>query len=114
MILSPLIQIPIFKRLIPSIVKRYFKLIGKNNFIINYENINIIINLNEPMDQLIYFQNNYEKKQINFLLKKIKTIKPNFFIDVGANSGIYSLFVGKNFPTIKVFAFEPIKKHLKR
>ena len=113
MIFSPLIQVPIFKRLIPSIVKRYFKLIGKNNFIINYENINIIINLNEPMDQLIYFQNNYEKKQINFLLKKIKTIKPNFFIDVGANSGIYSLFVGKNFPTIKVFAFEPNKKTFK-
>ena len=110
MLLTPFIKIPILKRVIPSFVKRYFKLIGKNNFIINYENIKIIINLNEPMDQLIYFQKNYEKKQINYLLKQIKKLEPNFFIDVGANSGIYSLLVGKSYPKIRIFSFEPIKK----
>ena len=43
------------------------------------------------MDQLIFFHNNYEKEQINFLTKNIKDLNPNIFIDVGANSGFNSL-----------------------
>ena len=109
-LLNYLTKIKIFKRVIPSIVKRILKLLGKNIFIYKFDNLKLIINLNEPMDQLIFFHNNYEKEQINFLTKNIKDFNPNIFIDVGANSGIYSLQVGKNFPNVKIVSFEPVKE----
>ena len=34
----------------------------------------------------------------------------NIFIDVGANSGFYSLQIGKNFPDLKIIAYEPVKE----
>ena len=109
-LLNYLTKIKIFKRVIPSIVKRILKLLGKNIFIYEFDNLKLIINLNEPMDQLIFFHNEYEKEQINFLTKNIKDFNPNIFIDVGANSGIYSLQVGKSFPDVKIVSFEPVKE----
>jgi FkbM family methyltransferase len=109
-LLNYLTKIKIFKRVIPSIVKRILKLLGKNIFIYEFDNLKLIINLNEPMDQLIFFHNEYEKEQINFLTTNIKDFNPNIFIDVGANSGIYSLQVGKNFPDVKIVSFEPVKE----
>jgi hypothetical protein len=60
-LLNYLTNIKIFKRVIPSIVKRILKLLGKNIFIHEFDNLKLIINLNEPMDQLIFFHNEYEK-----------------------------------------------------
>jgi len=108
-VLNYLTNIKIFKRVIPSIAKRILKLFGKNIFIYEFNNLKLIINLNEPMDQLIFFHNQYEKLQIDFLIQKIAEIKPHFFLDIGSNSGIYSLTVGDQFSKIKVLAFEPIK-----
>ena len=109
-VLNYLTNIKIFKRVIPSIAKRILKLFGKNIFIYEFNNLKLIINLNEPMDQLIFFYNEYEKLQMDFLIKKITEIKPHFFLDIGSNSGIYSLTVGNQFSKIKVLAFEPSKK----
>ena len=109
-LLNYLTKIKIFKRVIPSIVKRILKLLEKHIFIYEFDNLKLIINLNEPMDQLIFFHNEYEKEQINFLTKNIEDLNPNIFIDVGANSGIYSLQVGKNFPDVKIVSFEPVKE----
>ena len=109
-LLNYLTKIKIFKRVIPSIVKRILKLLGKNIFIYKFDNLKLIINLNEPMDQLIFFHNNYEKEQINFLTKNIKDFNPNIFIDVGANSGIYSLQVGKIFLMLRLFPLNLLKK----
>jgi|TARA_B110000503_G_C7055873_1_gene374414 FkbM family methyltransferase len=109
-LLNYLTKIKIFKRIIPSIVKRILKLFRKNIFIYEFDNLKLNINLNEPMDQLIFFHNEYEKEQINFLTTNIKNHNPNIFIDVGANSGIYSLQVGKSFPNLKIVSFEPVKE----
>tara|TARA_B100001093_G_scaffold122511_1_gene115217 strand:+ start:51 stop:1583 length:1533 start_codon:yes stop_codon:yes gene_type:complete len=109
-VLNYLTKVKIFKRIIPSITKRILKVLNKNIFIYEFGNLKLIINLNEPMDQLIFFHNEYEKLQMDFLVQKIKEIKPHFFLDIGSNSGIYSLTVGDQFSKIKVLAFEPIKK----
>lgn len=105
-----LTKIKIFKRVIPSIIKKILKLLGKNIFIYEFVGLKLNINLNEPMDQLIFFHNEYEKKQINFLTTNIKDSNPSIFIDIGANSGIYSLQVGKSFPDLKIISFEPVKE----
>ena len=108
-LLPYLTNIKIFKRIIPSIVKRVLKIFGKNIFIYEFNGLRLNINLEEPIDKLIFFYNNNEKKQINFLISKIKEANPHCFIDIGANSGIYSLHVAKNFPKLNIFSFEPVK-----
>ena len=62
------------------------------------------------MDQMIFFHGSYEDEQISFLTKKIQQLNPHMFVDIGANSGIYSLLIGKKFPKLKVIAFEPVKE----
>ena len=71
-VLNYLTNIKIFKRVIPSIAKRILKLFGKNIFIYEFNNLKLIINLNEPMDQLIFFHNQYEKLQMDFLIQMQK------------------------------------------
>jgi FkbM family methyltransferase len=34
--------------------------------------------------------------------------KSELFLDIGSNVGIYAIYVGKRFPQVKIFAFEPI------
>ena len=72
------------------------------------------LNLSSSIDREIYLKGFYEKEQIEYLDKISKNEKVDFFLDIGANIGYYSLF----FKDIKnVHAFEPNKenfKHLKK
>jgi len=105
-----LIKIKIFKRIIPSIIKRFLKIIHKTIFTIKFKNLFFQININDPIDQQIFFRNNYENEQINYLIKKIKKFKAKVFLDIGCNSGLYSLIIAKNFPKLKVLSFEPVEQ----
>lgn len=51
---------------------------------------------------------NYEKTELNMILRLIKN-KCNFF-DIGANIGWYSLILAKLVKNINIYAFEPITK----
>ena len=109
-LINYLTKIKIFKKIVPSLVKRFLKILGKHIFIQKYKGLNFKLNLHEPMDQMIFFHGSYEDEQISFLTKKIQQLNPHMFVDIGANSGIYSLLIGKKFPKLKVIAFEPVKE----
>ena len=100
-------KIPIIKRLYPSLMKRLY-----NNKIIRFKFFDIELegNINEPMDKEIFLFNSYENFQIEFLIKNIKKYNSDYFIDIGANSGIYSLIVRDTFDKIRIKSFEPVKK----
>lgn len=98
---------------IPIIKKIYSKILSlilswRDEFIINFKNIRLYINIKDPIDKIIFLTNEYEEKQTNFLYQWIKVNKPNIFIDVGANFGIYSLRISKLFKILKIIAFEPV------
>ena len=107
-------RIPIVKRVYPSFIKRIFKLILKTKINLNFFNINLIGDINEPMDKEIYLFNEYENKQIEYLIRNVKGSNFKYFIDVGANSGLYSLIINNNFKNIKIKSFEPVKKSIKK
>ena len=107
-------KIPIIRRVYPSLVKKLFKLISKSEIKFNFFGINLIGDINEPMDKEIYLFNQYENKQIIFLIENIKKSNFEYFIDVGANSGVYSLIVNKEFKYIKIKSYEPIKKSIEK
>ena len=98
---------------IPLIRKIYSKLLNsilnsKKDFIVNFKNIRVFVNIKDPLDKLIFYKNEYEEKQIDFLCRWINKNNPNIFIDIGANFGLYSLQISKLFEKLKIIAFEPI------
>jgi FkbM family methyltransferase len=98
---------------IPLIRKIYSKLLNsilnsKKDFIVNFKNIRVFINIKDPLDKLIFYKNEYEEKQIDFLRRWINKNNPNIFIDIGANFGLYSLQMSKLFKKLKIIAFEPV------
>lgn len=103
-----LTKIPILKRVYPSILSRLLIFLNKNIFIIRFKNIFLRINIEDPIDKIIFFKNEYEERQIKFLKNYINKNKTEIFIDIGSNIGIYSLTIGKNFKKIKVLSFEPV------
>ena len=109
-LINYLTKIKILKRIIPSLIRRFLIIFRKEIFIFKFNGLNLELNIKEPMDQMIFFHGYYENKQIEFLIKTIQDFKPDLFIDVGANSGFYSLFIGKEFPKLKIKSYEPIKK----
>ena len=102
--------IPILKRLYPSILSSILVCLKKEIFIIKFKKIFLKINIKDPIDKEIFFKNSYEEKQIQFLSNNIKNYKKAIFIDIGANKGIYSLLLAKEFGKLKTYSFEPVTK----
>ena len=111
-ILQSLYKIKLFKRIIPSLLKKFIKIFNSNRVQIEYDNINFILNLSNPIDREIYLKGSYEKKQLDLVLSLIDKYKMNYFIDVGAHMGFYSMIIAKK--DLFVYAFEPIKGNYNR
>ncbi len=107
---SLLIKIPILKRLLPSLLRSFLILIRKEKFNILFKNLLLETNIRDPLDREIFFTNNYEEKQFQEVFKIIKKNNIEIFLDIGANSGIYSLILAKNYENMNIIAFEPIRE----
>jgi len=105
--LSILVKFPIFKRLVPSLMLKFLKLLRKNRGFFKVNNFNMFLDILDPIDKEIIISQEFEKDEFEFLLKNIHLYKIRNFIDIGANCGYYSLFVTKSNAQIKTFAFEP-------
>lgn len=103
------LKFPLFKRLIPSLVKRFFFL--SKNQIIKLSFGKIKIDLTQAIDREIYLNGFYEKEQLIFLDKICNKDEITHFLDIGANIGYYSLYFKK---INNIFAFEPNKKNFLR
>ena len=104
-----LIKLPLLKRLIPSLLRKLFIFFGKEQFKINFKNTILEINIRDSIDRGIYFTQKYEENQFNELIYIIEKKHIEIFLDVGANSGIYSLLLSNKFDNLIIEAFEPIK-----
>ncbi len=103
------INITLFKRLVPSLLRRIF-FIGKTQ-VIDLNFCKIVLNLKNSIDREIYLKGYYEKEQIDFLKKVSKKENIEYFLDVGSYIGYYSLC----FMNIKnIYAFEPNIKNFQQ
>ena len=105
--ISKLVKFPILKRVIPSFTIRFLKLINKNRGYFKINEFKMFLDFLDPIDREIILNQEFEKQEINFLVNQIKYNNINYFIDVGANCGYYSLIISKEIPSIKILAFEP-------
>ena len=102
------------QKLRKSFLRRFLFLIKKEKLLFKLNDIQLNLDIRDSIDREIYFTNRYEEEQIKLLIDSIKKFKITHFIDVGANIGIYALNIAKNFPNIKIDAFEPHKGAFER
>jgi hypothetical protein len=105
--ISKLIKFPILKRLIPSISLRILKILNKNRGFFRVNGFEMFLDFLDPIDREIILSQEFEKQEINFLVDQIKLNKVNYFLDIGANCGYYSLIISKEISSIKIISFEP-------
>lgn len=98
-------NIKLFKRLIPSIIRKisFFKkkhLVQLNGFKLN-------LSLKNSIDRRIFLENSYEHDRVSFLEKSTKDLDFDYFIDIGAYIGYYSLHFAKFKNIKKIISIEP-------
>ena len=111
---SILRTIPILKRIYPSLSLKFSYFLNKNIFVSKFKNVYLNLDIRDPIDRSVLLFDFYEDKQIKYLCKIFKENKINYFFDVGANCGIYSLIMSKQFPKIFILSFEPVKSTFKK
>ena len=89
--LQNLYRFKFLKRFVPSLIKIIVKLASIKNVKIKHDQINLNLNLNNPIDREIYLKNIYEHKQLKFLSQQIEINNFDIFLDIGAHMGFYSL-----------------------
>ena len=102
------------QKLRKSFLRRFLFLIKREKLLFKLNDIKLNLDIRDSIDREIYFTNRYEEEQIKLLIDSIKKYKIKHFVDVGANIGIYALLIAKNFPNIKIDAFEPHKGAFER
>ena len=103
------LNFPLLKRIIPSLIKRFYFL--NKIQIIKLDFCTIKVDVRHSIDREIFLKGCYEKNQLNFLKKISEENEISHFFDIGANIGYYTLF----FKDIKnIHAFEPNKKNFLR
>ena len=107
---SSLIKIPLLKRIIPSLGLKILKILKKNRGYFKIKDTRMFLDFLDPIDKQIILNQEYEKLEINYLMKEIKKNNIIHFFDIGANCGYYSIFIAKNISNIMIQSYEPNKE----
>lgn len=113
MIIKNLIKLPIFKRLIPSIFKRYIFFTGNYFKSKNISGVTYYLDTRYLIDRNFYLRENYEDYLYSIANKLIILNKVNFFLDIGSCWGIYSLRLS-SLKKLRILSFDPILDNIKR
>jgi len=105
--ISQLVRLPIFKRLIPSFLIRFLKITKKNRGFFKVKDIEMYLDFLDPIDRQIILNQNYEVEELNIFENLIKKNSSNYLLDIGANCGYYTFFFFFFNPKLKVLAYEP-------
>tara|TARA_B000000609_G_C24086630_1_gene300510 strand:- start:103 stop:873 length:771 start_codon:yes stop_codon:yes gene_type:complete len=100
----------LFKRIIPSLIRKLTFFANGNTIFLDDFKINLF--LTSSIDREIYLKNQYEKDQLDFVKKEMLNHKYDYFFDIGAYIGYYSLSLCKL--VTKTAAFEPNKQNFQR
>ena len=84
-----LYKLRFFKRIVPSLVRRLNFIYLNHTFLI--DNFKIRLNLKNSLERKIFLEGSFEYQQISFLKEIIKSVKFDYFIDIGAYIGYYTL-----------------------
>jgi len=95
----------IFKRLIPSIIRRF---LYKKKFFVKINNFQIFLNVESSIDREIYLKGIYDEEKFKFIENTIDLNKFDLFLDIGSYIGYYTLYLTSKYKNLKALSFEPI------
>ena len=105
-----LFSLKTLKRIIPSLIRKLSS--SSRGTIISLGDFKICLFLKSSIDREIYLKNEYEKNQLDFVRKELINQKYDYFFDIGAYTGYYSLSLYKLVAT--TVSFEPNKQNFQR
>jgi FkbM family methyltransferase len=106
-------DIPVLKRLIPSVRKRIAAITWPGGFkIVRRHGVLLLLNYRNYVDRDLLFYGRYERDQIDTLTSAMLRHGCDIFLDIGANIGVYSLIVATRRLAGEVIAFEPDARSL--
>jgi len=109
-----LVKLPILKRIIPSLLKKYIFFFNDYQKKIFVNNIHYELDLRHFIDRRFFLHRTYEEELFTPLSEIIKRYHADFFFDVGSCWGIYSLRFSNIYNKLNILAFDPIKKNIDR
>lgn len=96
-----------FEPIYLALRKRLLLITRGRYFVAERRGIRYLLDAYSYIDRRIEAYGVYEDRQLRYFIESLKVFAPSLFIDAGANSGLYTLNLGVNFPGIKTAAFEP-------
>ena len=99
-----------FKRIVPSLIRKLA--FSTNGNIVTIDDFKINLFLKSSIDREIFLKNEYEKDQLDFVKKELLNQKYDYFFDIGAYIGYYSLSLCKL--VARTAAFEPNQLNFQR
>ncbi len=102
-----LIRISVLHRKLAFVTLKILKLLKRNRGYFNVGNNKMFLDFLDPIDREIIIKKKYEENEISILHKLTKNFNANYFLDIGANNGYYSIKFSELYNYIKVIAFEP-------
>ena len=96
----------VIKKILNSAYKRKNTFFGNGFSVENSYGCKWLIDWSNSVDKKMAFKL-FENEQISFFINNFTKYKPEFFLDIGAHGGLYSIILQKHFPKLNVLAFEP-------
>ena len=94
-------------KIVNSLKIRILKLLKKNRGYFLIKKTKMFLDYLDPIDRELIEHQEFEEKEINFLINCVQENNINHFIDIGANCGYYSTKLAINNKNLKIKAFEP-------
>ena len=104
-----LARLPVLKRLIPSLRKRWARLSPPEKYrLVKREGVFFLVNNSGWADQMVITHGLAERPQLEYLLQAINARQCGVFLDIGAHMGVYAIMIAHRAPRCtKIMAFEP-------
>jgi len=101
-------KIPVLKRLLPSIGKRWARIFWPGGYaVVSSNDALFLVNYRNFVDRRIAFHGGYETEQMTYLTGAMRARGCDLFLDIGANIGLYSVQIGREDLARRILAFEP-------
>jgi FkbM family methyltransferase len=110
---STIKRIPVLKRWLPSLFKRYYKVVYRSGYVVKHLGSKLFfLNVRHALDQHLLVYGYYEPGQQKYLLENIQKMSADMFLDIGANFGYYSVLAGDQGIVSKIISFEADKRNI--
>ena len=100
----------IIKKILNSSYKRINTFFGSGFSVERSYDLKWLIDWSNRVDKKMTFKL-FEDDQISYFINNYKKYKPEYFLDIGAHGGLYSIILKNKFPKLNVWAFEPDRQN---